>query len=87
MLTLHPPRGRPRYRRIEFTTTFLDRLSDGQEPGWYLAMAGGWRHYSGFSALLHRRSITASPITLERFYQLADVLKFPRGDVFREVQP
>ena len=81
-LTLKPQRGRPPFPRVEFKQAFLDCLT--QQPGWLLALAGGWRHYPGLSALLHQRTIPASPVTLERFYRLADALNFPRTEVFRE---
>ena len=80
-----PALGRPRHPRVHLTDDFLDRLIAERVPGWRLGVVGGWRHYSHLSAQLHRRIIPAAPVTIERFYRLADALNFSREDVFREV--
>jgi hypothetical protein len=81
-LLFRPQRGRPPLPRVAFTPAFLDHLRRSERPGRRLSAAGGWRNYSAFSALIHQRAVRAHPITIERFYRLADALKFPRADVF-----
>ncbi len=85
-LTIRRQRGRPTLPRLQLTNTFLDCLSASRLPGWQLALLGGWLHYSALGMHLRRRVIPAAPVTIERFYMLADTLDFPRGQVFREVR-
>jgi hypothetical protein len=82
-LTIQRRRGRPPLPRLQLTSTFLDCLRASQKPGWLLAVNGGWLHYSALGTHLKRRDIPAAPVTVERFYKLADALNFPRTDVFR----
>ena len=81
-LTLKRLRGRPRRPRYQFSDEFICVCSD-QHVGRPLFIVAGWSHYSAFCARLHAREVAATPIAVERFYRLADALRFPRADVFR----
>lgn len=81
------PPGAPRLRlNPQFRNRCLDKMRDGLRS-WAMAVYGGFPQPHMFSTRLHARRVKATATTIERFERVADLVGFPREEIFLHDEP
>lgn len=65
-----------------FNPAFIEALRSCRRPMWVLAYLTGWPNPQPFSSLISQPTFRATPTTIERLQKAADVLGFPRDQVW-----
>ena len=86
-MRIGPPAFPRRKLNPELRARARQRMLDGL-PSWRMAMLIGYSQSSDFSSVLHTPLVRATPLQVARLERLADLLDFPRAELFvDEAQP
>jgi hypothetical protein len=71
-----------RVPRVRLNPLLLRSVYRSRKAKKSLAVISGFKHYTDFFVTLRSEKVRASPLIIERLQRLADVVKFPRDDIF-----
>ena len=66
----------------KFNPAFIEALRSCRRPMWVMASLTGWPNPQHFSKLINQPTFAATPTNIERLQKAADVLAFPRDQVW-----
>ena len=73
----------PRTIQRRLNPKFKERYRNERvQASWMLAMRAGFPHQSGFSALIRADVVPTTPLIVERLGRVADLLGFPKDQIF-----
>jgi hypothetical protein len=68
--------------RRRLNPKFRRSLATQDTPQSHLAFAAGWPYYTNYFVTVHARRVAATPLVVQRLERLADLVAFPRGEIF-----
>jgi hypothetical protein len=77
----------PRARRRALNPLLLRRVRAAPLTQKTIANAAGFPNYPLYYAALRQSAVAATALTVDRLMRVADLVEFPRGDVFLDDDP